>query len=215
MVEVGGHYQQQKVFLLSTPHDVDNWRQTPYFCLGQSNQVWVDTAEMQVCPRVHRNWNSHERVSGALITPVFPETPAFTSTSSPFFLSLGQTFSGKHFGLFFLSDLLSLLVGCSSVSCPHFPQFVFKLTFLRVTVAVAHWPWCGYLSRLSLFFSQEKILETPVKVSTGFWYVFLLAYEGLCFCASRGKKWPLLRHLHIWRDCSLGLLFLLKGKLTL
>lgn len=69
------------------------------------------------------------------------------------------------FIFFSLSDLLSLLVGCSSVSCPHFPQFVFKLTLLKVTVAVAHWPWCGYLSRLSLFLHKRNFLRLQWKLA--------------------------------------------------
>lgn len=129
--------------------------------------------------------------------------PALTSASSRFFLSLVDFFWKTLLSFFFLSDPLSLLVGCSSVSCPHFPQFVLKLTLFRLTVAVPHWPWCGYLSGLSLFFPQEKILETAVNVSTVFWYVFFLAYEGPCSCASRGKKWPLLRQFaHLERQLT-------------
>lgn len=145
-----------------------------------------------------------KRVFGALISLLSSQSPpALTSASSRFFLSLVDFFWKTLLSFFFLSDPLSLLVGCSSVSCSHFPQFVLKLTLFRLTVAVPHWPWCGYLSGLSLFFPQEKILETAVNVSTVFWYVFFLAYEGPCSCASRGKKWPLLRQFaHLERQLT-------------
>lgn len=143
MVEVGGRYQQQKVFLLSTPQDVHNWRQTSCFCLEQSKQF---------CPRVLRKGSSvpsyHSRhprdpCSHINLISIFP------FTRLDFFWKTLLFF-------FFLSDPFSLLVGCSSVSCPHFPQFVFKLTLFRLTVAVPHWPWCGYLSGLSLFFFHKR-----------------------------------------------------------
>lgn len=63
------------------------------------------------------------------------------------------------------------------------------------------------------FFSQEKILETPVNISLGFWYVFLLAYEGLCSChTSHGRKWSLLRQFAPCGESALWHFFLfLKG----
>lgn len=150
MVEVGGgRYQQQKVFLLSTPQDVDSWRQTSCFCLGQSKQF---------CPRGLRNWDSHEKgLRCPHITPVIPEPPCpHISLILIFPFTIRLFLENTSVFFFSLSDPLSLLLGCSSVSCPHFPQFVLKLTLFRLTVAVPHWPWCGYLSGLSLFFSTGE-----------------------------------------------------------